>query len=235
MSDLKNTTAVVAPAAAQASPSLEASVLRFKTEVRATHRAIANSLKGGLSAVSHCAALAFQARAFGTPSKHMVFLLFGKDKLKERDGGEAKVYRAAMRLGAYWTKNGLPDEMVTANSFDAAVDGALSFLALKEVRSVEGLMSFLATGTAPKVQSVGDRVTNTVKKGVSSPDFDASNAATLGTEAVVAMGLAKSGPFVKAVNDAYAALAKAAEDAAATELAEQVGGDLQAPAFAAAG
>ena len=219
--------AITAPAV-----TLEASVARFKAESTLCRKAITNSLGSGLKAVAYASTMLVQARVFGTPERHFMFLLFGKDKLNQRDGGEAKVYRAAKGIALHWLANGLPEGMAQCNSFTAAADHALTWFALKEIKSVEGVQAMLNGGAPGKTGDIVKTVANQVKKA----DFDyVVKGAELGKSIVNTMGLTKATPFAKAVAEAFAALAKAAEDATALEVAAQTGADTEAPAFAAAG
>lgn len=201
--------ATTAPAA-----SLEASVARFKTESGLCRKAMTASLGSGLKAVAYASTMLVQARLFGTPEKHFMFLIFGKDKLNERDGGEAKVYRAAKGIALRWMNDGLPEGMAQCNSFTAAADCALTWFGLKEVKSVEGVQGLLNGGTPGKASDIVKTVTNAVKKA----DFDyAAKGKSLGEAIVNTMGLAKSGPFARAVAETYAALVKAEADLAASK------------------
>lgn len=192
----------------------------LSTETKATRSAIASSLQGGLKAAVYAGVLAYFARTAHAASREQIsFLILGRDKVKDSDGGEAKVYRAAMRMAGVWQTKGLWTGMFGANSFDAATKAALDFLKLEGVRSIEGLGEYLMTGKASDkdAPTFSERVTSLLKshskvdakKPLTAIDLEKAAAAI-----VNAVGLANARAFCEAAAATLNTIATAAAAAA---------------------
>lgn len=190
----------------------------LKSEVSATRTAIAASLKGGLKAAVYAGTLAFFARAQGASRQQISLLILGREKVKESDGGEAKVYRAAMRLAQHWQANGVFGPMVGANSFEAATKAALTHLAHVDVRSLEGLAAFLGGKAAPEKKPLPKRIEAAVAAAVKAGEFSTVDATQIAELICNAMGythaLAFHDKVLDVVNEMAVAVAAKASTAA---------------------
>ncbi len=191
--------------------------------VKATRKDIAASLSGGLKAACSTALLAWNARALGATREQIAFLILGKPKVKDSDGGEAKVYRAGLRLAADFMANGVPSGVAGENDFSSAVKAVLVWAASKDVRSLEGLMSHLSGGNAGKgTRPLTERVISSVKTAATKGEFSVVNAAAIAAGCVKVMGIQNAAAFVKAAQEAYDELSQAAREAAEREAAALV-------------